>query len=550
MPELLNGARKPVRQIHSANREWVTISVILIWALCVCYYNISVSPVETDEALYAAVGRQIARTSQWFRLEYERAPFLYKPPLHFWLMAISMRLWGETELGVRFPSATFGLATIFLVYFAGKAFFQRRVAVTATLITATTYNIVWLAPQGKMDVELGFWMNLAVLSFLLAYREEERRSGFLVLSFFSMTMATMLKGPVGTLLPGFAAFVYLVSTRRSGAVKEIPAFGFGLLALLGIAGAYYLALTPEFNRYFFVVENLMRITEESRPLLFYFYMIFPDLFPWSLFVPGAAVALWRSGLLRPGTHEFSVLVWFLSFLLFLSIPSYKEEDFLVYLLPPFALLMARSWAQLWPPWGTSTTLPVSLLKGSLILLILGMFAALLIGPKILQLRFPGFPDLIGPAHSIVAGLVLVCLVALYIALQRQIRDVFYAVAVIALTLTLAFVHFFRAAQGQYNAVKNIARDIRSTVGDSPLALSPTQGSTELLYYLDRTEPVWYVAKIDGVEKFWRSEKKVFALLTTDLYDELKSLPGFPTHKVAEFAHRKWHYVLIHTTEPR
>jgi len=332
---ILNFARR--------HNEWLALGLILLWASYVFFYNIASHPVETDEALYAAVGRQIARTNEWFRLEHEGAPFFYKPPLYFWLMALAIRILGENDFAVRFPSAALGLATTVLVYVAGKRLFSGRTALTAALITTTTYNIVWLAPRGKMDVELGFWLNLAFFCFLLAYREKDRQLGFLVLSFLAMTIATLLKGPIGVLLPGIAGLIYLLATRKFKSIGELPALATGLILTVGAAGVYYLLLGTDFNRYFFVVENLVRITQRSEPYFFYFYMIFAAFFPWSLFIPCAAVSLWKSGRLISGTPEFTALVWFLSFLLFLTIPSYKEEDFLVYLVPPFALLMARSW---------------------------------------------------------------------------------------------------------------------------------------------------------------------------------------------------------------
>ena len=51
-------------------KEGFVLLLLLIWGLFVCYRHLS-SPVETDEALYAAVGRRIARTHEWVQLQYE-----------------------------------------------------------------------------------------------------------------------------------------------------------------------------------------------------------------------------------------------------------------------------------------------------------------------------------------------------------------------------------------------------------------------------------------------------------------------------------------------
>jgi 4-amino-4-deoxy-L-arabinose transferase-like glycosyltransferase len=522
------------------NERWAGV-FLLVWAAFVFFRNITSHPVETDEALYAAVGRQIARTNEWFRLEHEGTPFFYKPPLYFWLMAVAIKSFGENDFAVRFPSAALGLATTVLVYVAGKRLFSGRTALTAALITTTTYNLIWLAPQGKMDVELGFWLNLAFFSFLLAYREKDRQLGFLVLSFSAMTIATLLKGPIGLMLPGFAGLVYLLATRKSKTFSELPALAIGSAVLAGISSIYYLALGPDFNHYFFVVENLARITEESKPFYFYFYMIFADLFPWSFFIPCAAIALWKSGLLKSGTHEFATLLWFLSFFFFLNVPSYKEEDFLVYLVPPFALLIARSWEHVLSESKLSPAPTDRCYRASLISLSCVISFLLWIGPRTLKIRHPGFPSMISPSHFlfVLGG----CLVAIYVALSQAKKTIFSTVCVIAMALTFFFAHFYRPAREQYNRVRAISYEVRSIVGDSPLVLSYTQGSTEFLYYLDRREPVRFVDR-EEARRLLRSDRKLFAVLLRNVYEEIKSGADFPLHKLAEYTHRHWQYVLV------
>ena len=534
-------AQQWIQAITGPFNERLAAVFLLAWATFVFFHNIASYPVETDEALYAAVGRQIARTNEWFRLEHEGSPFFYKPPLYFWLMAIAIRIFGENDLAVRFPSAALGLATTGLVYIAGKRLFSGRTALTAALITTTTYNLIWLAPQGKMDVELGFWLNLSVFTFLLAYRKRERQNTALALSFFSMTIATLLKGPIGVLLPGFAGCVYLLATRKSKMIGELPALATGLAVVVAISGIYYLALGPDFNRYFFVVENLQRITEESKPFHFYFGMIFVDLFPWSVFIPALAIALWNSGSLKPGTTEFAVVLWFLSFFFFLNVPSYKEEDFLVYLIPPFALLMALSWEHVLSVPKVPRAPTDRWYRGSLIYLGCVIPLLLWVGPRILAIRHPGFPDMVHPASFlfVLGG----CLIAIYVALSQEKRALFSTQCVIAMALTFFFVHTYRPARGQYNRVGAIAREVRVIVGDFPLVLLYTDGSTEFLYYLDRPAATQMIGK-EEIRRVLRSETKVFALLPHDVYEDLDTGSDVRMRKLADYAHRHWRYVLV------
>jgi len=523
-------------------KEGFVLLLLLIWGLFVCYRHLS-SPVETDEALYAAVGRRIARTHEWVQLQYEGSPFLYKPPLHFWLMALSTLFWGESEFAVRFPSATFGIATMVLVYYCGKILFHRGVGLTGSLVTTTTFVAVWLMRKGKMDVELGFWINLAFFAFYLAYRRENRRAGFLWFSFLSMAIATMQKGPIGILLPGFAALVYLMTVRRAKMFREIPLLALCFATFLCITGIYYGALGAEFNRYFFVVENLDRITEDSKPLLFYFYMIFADFFPWGFFLPCLGIYVWASRGLRVDGEELLTALWFVSFFLFLNIPSYKEEDFIVYLIPPFALMIARYWDRfLILGCGNLPPAENRLLRTTLILLGLGIILGLFIGPELIQMRFPMFPRFLPQLY--VLFLLMGSCAMIYAAWRQQTRMIFLSVVAVAVVMTFGVVQFYDPARGQYNTVKMIGQQLRLIVGDSPLVISPTQGTVELLYYLDRPEPVRYVGSPEEARMAFSSEQKIFALLTRDLYEKLEHRNGLSLSRLAEYTHRKWHYVLV------
>jgi 4-amino-4-deoxy-L-arabinose transferase-like glycosyltransferase len=520
--------------------EWSILALLLVWGAFVHYQQLSF-PVISDEAMYASVGRWLARTHEWFHLRYEGDPFLYKPPLHFWLMALSIRVWGPTEFAVRFPSATFGMATLLLVYFAGKSLFRPRVGLFAGLILSTTFVFVWLARRGKIDVPLGLLMNLAFFSFCMAYREERRRGGYLWLSFASMAIATMLKGPLGFLLPGAGGFLFLLLTRKRNTIRELPALLAGMSGFLAVVSAYYWSLGAEFNRYFFVVENLDRIVEESKPTFFYFYMLLPDLFPWCLFLPAAIV--YASRLYRQGIDREMLLIvlWVFAFFLPLNLPSYKEEDFLVYVAPPFALLLAVYWDAIvapreGPP-GASRFLWASAMA-----LFIAVGAAAFLGHALLQMRFPEFPEFLplGLRISIVA----LCLSGLYAVYKRSAAVLFATVVAVAMALTIGVVQFHSRALEQYIAARRIGQEIRSIVGNSRLVFSFPRGHSEVVFYLDRSRPGQNIGSVDELHRLFGSNQLLFGLLSRETYEMLNARGGPSPVRLGEYSDRKSRYVLV------
>src|SRR3972149_7482367 len=153
------------------DREWVSLALRILWSVLVFYPGLDIV-LRSDEGLYAAVARRIVQTNEWLPLVYQGQPYLNKPPLYFWLMALPFTLWGPTEFAARFPSATFGVATVGLVYWCGRRLFDRWVGWVAALIATTTFSTVWHAHEARFDIPLAFWINLAVIALYLAHPRE------------------------------------------------------------------------------------------------------------------------------------------------------------------------------------------------------------------------------------------------------------------------------------------------------------------------------------------------------------------------------------------
>lgn len=63
-----------------------------------------------DEATYAQVVKEMLTNGNWLTFTYFDEVWIDKPPLQFWLMALSSKLFGLNEFALRLPTALFGLA--------------------------------------------------------------------------------------------------------------------------------------------------------------------------------------------------------------------------------------------------------------------------------------------------------------------------------------------------------------------------------------------------------------------------------------------------------
>src|SRR5262245_58477872 len=95
---------------------------------------------DEDEAFFAATAAEMHERGEGVVPWYNGEVFAHKPPLMYWMMRAGFALFGENELGARFFSAVFGLATALLTYFVGRRLF---------------------------DAETGFWAGLAMSTCLM-----------------------------------------------------------------------------------------------------------------------------------------------------------------------------------------------------------------------------------------------------------------------------------------------------------------------------------------------------------------------------------------------
>lgn len=131
-----------------------------------------------DEAWYGAVSRTMAEKGNVLTPMWNGEPFLEKPPLFYWLTAISYKIFGDKEFSARFISALAGVGTTLLVYkFSG---------ITSALILLSIPAFLWRARTGNLD---------SLLTFLIVLSATTKFTGI-----FS-GLAFLTKGFIGFLYP-------------------------------------------------------------------------------------------------------------------------------------------------------------------------------------------------------------------------------------------------------------------------------------------------------------------------------------------------------------
>lgn len=78
-----------------------------------------------DEINFAESAREMLESGNYLRVQVDFQPFWEKPPLFFWLQALSMKVFGINEFAARFPNAIVGILTLVTFFFFREALIRR-----------------------------------------------------------------------------------------------------------------------------------------------------------------------------------------------------------------------------------------------------------------------------------------------------------------------------------------------------------------------------------------------------------------------------------------
>ena len=153
-------------------------------------------------------------------------PFLAKPPLSFWLVALSFRTLGLSEFSARLPSFLMGLVVVALTYLLGSNLRGPIFGLGCALVLATTALFYIFSGWVVTDPALSATTTLSLVSFLLATRADSTGSrriwGYLF--FVGLGLTLLAKGPVGWVLVGFPVAVWTALYKEWKRVNQVRAY--------------------------------------------------------------------------------------------------------------------------------------------------------------------------------------------------------------------------------------------------------------------------------------------------------------------------------------
>lgn len=331
-----------------------------------------------DEGRYTDIALQMLSSGDYLHphLEPER-PHYTKPPMTYWSIALSLRLFGHNEWAVRLPYALAFVLTTWLVMVIGRQLLPPDRAWLAGLFYATSLLPALAANVVTTDTLLTLFETLAMTGFVLAWRRPEQQR-WMLLMWLGFALGFLTKGPPALLpLLGIAGFLFWQSEHRLWKVLFAPA---GLLLFLIVGGFWYLLVLiddPSLLGYFIRYEVLERIAGSAHKrhsewyggLKIYLPTLLIGTLPWGVL---GLISLRRKYSAGPAVAETRLLLsWVLLPLTVFFIARSRLPFYLLPLFVPLALLVAGRLPQTWiegcrRPWliaGLMVTALLIALKG-------------------------------------------------------------------------------------------------------------------------------------------------------------------------------------------
>ena len=323
---------------------------------------------DSDEAFYAEAAREMVESGDWITPHYNEQYRFEKPVLYYWLAALVYLVAGVGELAARVPSAGAGLVLVLTTYLCARRWYDEATGVLAGAITATSFGYVAVARTALPDllltcfITLGTWAALVALVAPRPLGSDPGRRWWLLLAGAALAGGFLTKGPVGVLLPALVVgplALWRCWSQRAAGPDGLRALvrlagDVGLLALvcLFLAAPWFVAMTEThglaFLDRFFVDENVQRFVSTQynarRPFWYYLPIVVGGLLPWSPLMlvwwrPIRRVAVRRRAI-QP--VEVWLGVWALSPLLFYALSIGQQPRYVLPVLPPLAVLLARA----------------------------------------------------------------------------------------------------------------------------------------------------------------------------------------------------------------
>ena len=342
----------------------------LTW-LCLGLLPLFLRPLwEPDEARYAEIPREMLALGDWLTPRLNFVLYFEKPPLQYWLSALSMKAFGYNAIAARLPLALATLVSMGAAYLLARRLGARRPMWAAFMVATTILGFI-SAQILTLDALFSAFLVASVVfaaEAVTARYEGRSALAWTLGAFASAALALLTKGLAAPVLLGGVMLASLVFAWRDSRLRNIVLRvlfdPFGWLLFLAISVPWFWLVekaNPGHAQFFFIHEHFARFTSNvharqgaKNPILDKLYFVgvlLVGLLPW---LSASVAGLWRGwcfarrskgpmaegAALHRWTVGFTLMAFAVPFLFFSASGSKLTQYILPVVVPMAALACA------------------------------------------------------------------------------------------------------------------------------------------------------------------------------------------------------------------
>jgi 4-amino-4-deoxy-L-arabinose transferase-like glycosyltransferase len=303
------------RQAPSTIAVWLLFGAIFV---AVQFCALFSPPLLDDvDAAHAQAAQHMADTGDLITSKIDGIRYIEKPPLPYWLVAGSYKVFGENTFATHLPNTLAMLGLTWLAWLWARRAWGPRAGLYAGLTVLTSVGPFLFTRFIIPEAELSLFLLVALYA-LISGLEDDRPNRFYWI-YACVALATLTKGLIAPVFFIGASVPYLLLTGQWRRWRVLKPFT-GTLLFLAIAAPWHILCgiyNPDqghpvgnhptmgnvhgFFYFYFINEHVLRFFNQRYPHDYnkmpgyaYWLTHLVWLFPWSIFLPAAVVAAWRT----------------------------------------------------------------------------------------------------------------------------------------------------------------------------------------------------------------------------------------------------------------
>jgi 4-amino-4-deoxy-L-arabinose transferase-like glycosyltransferase len=333
----------------SAHADIICVLLVVAFSALLFFVNLGSGPLwAADEQTYSQWGFHMAKTGDYLNPWAFGVPSLWigKPPLYFWLMALSYQVFGVSNFSTRFWSPIFGILSCVVVFYLGKNLYNRFVGLLSVLVLSTFFTFYAFARHAMLDVPLVFFMLASIFFFILS-EKSVKNTRFAILGGLFFGLALMTKQTNALLIPLILGSYLAITQRRIRSLftKRFALFlGVGILVISPWLIYMALRFGPRFWYVYLLYNNVMRAMAplEGHVGGFFFYLnylITSENRFWLVILPLAVALSIFNSFYKRKKEDTLLLVWMIVVLGVFTLAQTKLYWYILPVFPAFAIVI-------------------------------------------------------------------------------------------------------------------------------------------------------------------------------------------------------------------